>query len=325
MKSFKKKMLALMLCAALASVFALAGCSQSNTAASSSTGSLSVSDTQASGSSSSYSQPFFCMIIGGDTRDGTVDEKKYNDSNSYSDVLMLAYVDPQKKYISLMSIARDTNVTYDGKEMKINQIMHDYGAATTCKFVGSQLGISIPYYFEMTFVQWASFVDAMGGVDVDVPVSISLADPIQGGTVSVSAGSQTLNGRQALVFGRDRHDYEGPGEAVRQCNNRAMVQSSVNKVAALSDPTSYASQLMSHCSTNMSQTDLEGYMKSFLSQSGDITWNVGASPWEGTMIRSDYWGVPADWDTMKTEVAAMKSGTDLTSIVALPEIQAGSN
>lgn len=330
MKNLKKRTLAIALCVALAAMLGLAGCSKSND---SSEESASTADSTTTVSDSSaqldptvdYTKPFFCMIMGGDTRDGTVAESEWNDSNSHSDVMILAYVNPQKKYISLLSIPRDTDVTYNGEEMKINTIMYEDGPEATCKFLEEKLGIDIPYYFDMTFVQWADFVDNMDGVDVDVPVALSWKDVISGQNVKLSTGKQTLNGKEALVFARDRHQYDGAGEAVRQINNRNMVKSLINKVAKSKKPTSYADTLISGCDTNMNSAELKEYMANFLTKSGSIKWNLGTAPWEGDFFTPDYWAVNADWDTVKTEIKAMKNGTDLTSIVALTEVKAGSN
>lgn len=329
MKNLKKRTLAIALCAALVAMLGLAGCSQSSNSSDESTSAASaasVSDTAAQlDPDRDYTKPFFCMIMGGDTRDGTVAESEWNDSNSHSDVMILAYVDPSKKYISLLSIPRDTDVTYKGQEMKINTIMYQDGPEATCKFLEQKLGIDIPYYFEMNFVQWASFVDNMDGVDVDVPVALSWKDVISGENVKLSTGKQTLNGKEALVFARDRHQYDGAGEAVRQINNRNMVKSLINKVAESSKPTSYADTLISGCETNMNSAELKEYMTNFLSKSGKISWNLGTAPWEGDFFTPDYWAVQADWDTVKSEIKAMKNGTDLTTIVALTDVKAGSN
>lgn len=330
MKNLKKRMLAIALCVALAAMLALAGCSQSSNSSEESTSAddsaTTVSDTAAKlDPNTDYTKPFFCMIMGGDTRDGTVAESEWNDSNSHSDVMILAYVNPSKKYISLLSIPRDTDVTYNGKEMKINTIMYEDGPEATCKFLEDKLGISIPYYFEMNFVQWAGFVDNMNGVDVDVPVALSWKDVISGENVKLSTGKQTLNGKEALVFARDRHQYSGAGEAVRQINNRNMVKSLITKVAKSSNPTSYADTLINGCQTNMNSAELKEYMANFLTKDGKISWNLGTAPWEGDFFTPDYWAVNADWDTVKSEIKAMKNGTDLTSIVALTDVKAGSN
>ncbi|MGI6591496.1 MAG: LCP family protein [Eggerthellaceae bacterium] len=328
MRKFKRGLLITVLCMALVSLFALSGCGQSSDSASSESSS---SDSTESAEAQldpdvDYTKPFFCLIMGGDTRVGTADEKKVPDTESRSDVMILAYVNPQKKYISLMSIPRDTDVTYKGEEMKINNIMYKDGPEATCKFLGKKLGIDIPYYFEMSFVQWADFVDNMDGVTVDVPVSLEWRDIIKGDTVSIEAGDdQTLNGTEALVLARDRHQYEGPGEAVRQINNRNMVKSLITKVSKSDNPTQYVDILLSGCDSNMNSAELTEYMNNFLSKDGKISWNLGSAPWEGSFITSDYWAVPSDWETMKSEVKAMKKNTPLTDIVALPVVSAGSN
>lgn len=333
MKNFKRGLLVVALCMAMVSAFALSGCGQTGKGGGGSSAEKSTSSTTASATSGpalnpnvDYTKPFFCMIMGGDTRVGTTEEAQMPDRASHSDVMILAYVDPAKKYISLLSIPRDTDVTYQGASMKINEIMYRDGPEATCSFLSDQLGIEIPYYFEMSFVQFANFVDNMDGVTVDVPVALEWRDIIDGEMVNIDAGTnQTLKGKEALVFSRDRHQYDGPGEAVRQINNRTMVQSLIEKAAKSDKPTQYVEVLLSGCNSNMNSAELAEYMKNFLATNGEISWNIGSAPWEGSLITEKHWGVPADWKTMKTEIEAMKNNTPLTDIVELPEVKEGSN
>lgn len=329
MRFFKKGLLVACALAALTAVLALAGCGQQQqTSEQSSSSSVEVVDSGPQlDPDRDYTKPFFCLILGGDTRVGTADEKKSPSDDSHSDVQMLMYVNPQKKYISLLSIPRDYDVTYKGKEhTKINTIMMKDGPKATAKFLAKKLDISIPYYFEMTFVQWADFVDNMDGVTVDVPANLKWRDIIDGDTITLKKGkNQTLNGKEALVLARDRHQYEGAGDAVRQKNNRNMVKSLITKVAKSDDPAKYINVLLSGCDSNMNSAELATYISNFLGTDGKIKWNLGTAPWHGGMITENYWAITPDWSTVKSEVKAMKKGTKLSSIVSVTDSVGGSN
>lgn len=328
MKRLHKGLLVALFAAALTALVALSGCGQQ------------ASDQQQASSSATqvsdagpqldpdrdYNKPFFCLIIGGDTRVGTSEEKKSPSADSHSDVQILAYVNPKKKYISLLSIPRDYDVTYKGKRMKINTIMLKDGPKATAKFMGKKMGISIPYYFEMDFVQWADFVDNMNGVKVDVPADLKWKDIIDGKMVKLKKGkNQTLNGKEALVLARDRHQYEGAGDAVRQKNNRNMVKSLITKVANSDNPAQYVNILLSGCKSNMNSAELTTYLSNFLQKNGKIKWNLGTAPWHGGMLAKGYWAITPDWDTVKTEVKAMKNGSKLSDIVDVTDSIGGSN
>lgn len=327
MKRFTKVLLVAVVAAALTAMLALTGCGQQSSTESSSSDTQQVSDSGPQlDPDRDYTKPFFCLVIGGDTRVGTSEEKKSPSADSHSDVQILMYVNPQKKYISMLSIPRDYDVKYKGKRMKINTIMMKDGPKATAKFIGKKLGISIPYYFSMNFVQWADFVDNMDGVTVNVPATLKWKDIIGGKMVTIKAGkNQTLNGKEALVFARDRHQYEGAGDAVRQKNNRNMVKSLITKVSKSDNPASYINTLLSGCDSNMNSAELTTYMSNFLEKDGKITWNLGTAPWHGGMLAEGYWAISPDWDIVKSEVKAMKKGNSLSDIVAVTDSVAGSN
>lgn len=69
-------------------------------------------------------------------------------------------------------------------------------------------GVDISHYAEIDFDGFKEIVDALGGVEVDVPMEIN--DNMAGGYVS--AGLQTLNGDQALILCRARHAYDEYGD-----------------------------------------------------------------------------------------------------------------
>jgi LCP family protein required for cell wall assembly len=63
-------------------------------------------------------------------------------------------------------------------------------------------------------------VDAMGGIDINVPASVYDArypDPVYGKIeISIKAGKQHLNGRMALAYARSRHQDSDYGRMARQ-------------------------------------------------------------------------------------------------------------
>ena len=82
-------------------------------------------------------------------------------------------------------------------------------------------------------------MDALGGVEVDVPMEINDDD---GRRLRSSAGLQTLNGDQALILCRARHAYDdyGDGDRYRAANQRLVLSAIAKKVLA-SDPATMAS------------------------------------------------------------------------------------
>jgi hypothetical protein len=95
-------------------------------------------------------------------------------------------------------------------------------------------GVGISHYVEINFDGFISLVDTLGGVEVDVPMTI---DDIDAGG-HVDAGLQTLDSWQALTLCRARNAYEevvGEGDLYRAANQRLVLSAIVKKVLA-SDP-----------------------------------------------------------------------------------------
>ncbi|MCG5014988.1 LCP family protein, partial [Collinsella aerofaciens] len=71
-------------------------------------------------------------------------------------------------------------------------------------------------------------VDALGGVEVDVPMEID--DEDAGG--HLDAGLQTLSGDQALILCRSRHAYDeyGDGDSYRAANQRLVLSAIAKKI-----------------------------------------------------------------------------------------------
>ena len=105
------------------------------------------------------------------------------------------------------------------------------GAAASIKAVSSVTGTPINHYAEVHFSEFQELVDKVGGITVDVPVEISYKDALTGEAVSLQPGVQTLNGQQAQIFARARHEY-GDNQRRRSAksNIRQILTAIVEKV-----------------------------------------------------------------------------------------------
>ena len=169
-------------------------------------------------------EPFYIMLIGSDERANDDSMGARSDSN------ILVRVDPINWVVTMISIPRDTQITYKGSTMKFNAV-YSYGGAAGVIDATSQLcGVEISHYAEVNFDGLEALVDSIGGVEVDVPQPID--DPQAGSATIDEAGLQTLNGAQALVFARSRHYYVD-GDFSRSASQRALIMAIVNKVLSL--------------------------------------------------------------------------------------------
>lgn len=186
-------------------------------------------------------EPFYMLIMGVDRSQERASSGEMDTFRS--DSMILTRVDPQLKTVSLVSIERDTYVNIEGYGPdKINASAALGGSALVVDTISKFAGVPIEHYVEIDFDGFKAAVDALGGIEVDVPITID--DDMAGGRVE--AGLQTLNGDQALILCRSRHAYDeyGSGDYYRMANQR-MVMGAIAKKILSSDVVTMANTINS--------------------------------------------------------------------------------
>lgn len=136
-----------------------------------------------------------------------------NYSGIRSDTMMLFKVNFETGQINLLSIPRDTRVLIKGKEDKINHA-HSFGGTTlTMRTLRDFLNLDIDYYVKVDYEAVKVIVDAIDGVDIDVPRNMKYDDPYAKPPlhINIKKGQQILGGKQAHDFLRWRHNNDGTG------------------------------------------------------------------------------------------------------------------
>ncbi len=117
-----------------------------------------------------------------------------------------------------LSIPRDSYAEIPGQEtQKINAAFAFGGAALEIKTVEQFLGIKIDHVAIVDFTGFEKLIDAVGGVEVNVPHRLCAeisggAGHGQGGiTLRLHRGENTLDGQKALAYARVREASECPG------------------------------------------------------------------------------------------------------------------
>lgn len=138
------------------------------------------------------------LFMGIDARDAQ--------SNSRSDTMILASIDPSSKKVAMVSIPRDTRIKNSaGKYDKINSINLLEGPEAACKKVGELLNVPVDYYVVTNFAGFGDIVDALGGVHINVESNMHHVDTEYPElSIDLDKGYQYLNGQQALAFVRYR-------------------------------------------------------------------------------------------------------------------------
>jgi LCP family protein required for cell wall assembly len=139
-------------------------------------------------------EPIFILLLGSDARPGTEIDHGLCDS------IHILGINPAEHRASLVGIPRDSYVPLStGGTNKINAAMPQGGAAAMVATVEDLTGITFDYYVLTSFGGVTEAVNAVGGLDIEVPY------PFTGfmGT-GFETGQQTLSGTQALEFSRTR-------------------------------------------------------------------------------------------------------------------------
>lgn len=151
------------------------------------------------------------LLLGVDDDLGTGKSALTAEKGHRTDTMMVAKANFDTGKIEILSIPRDTRVMINGRPDKINHA-HSYGGVDLCmKTVEEFLGIDLDYYIKVDFDGIKEVVDAIGGVDINVPVKMRHDLP----KIHLDPGLQKLDGQKAHDFLRFRGYPEGDIGRVR--------------------------------------------------------------------------------------------------------------
>ncbi len=257
----------------------------------------------------SYNEPFYMLLLGTD-KDAEREEGEYGTSDSAyrSDTIILARIDPSNKKVTLISIPRDTMVDMgENGTQKINAAYSIGGAAYVTQVVSKLAGVSISHYAEVDMDGFASIVDKVGGVTVNLPVAVS--DPNYTG-LDLPAGEQTLDGTTAALLCRARHAYDnyGGGDFYRAANQRMVIGAIIKKVLA-SDPVTMASTvstMASYVTTDMDVASIVSLATQFSGMDVDNDVYSGQLPTTSEYVNNTWYEVvnTSEWEQIMKRVDA---------------------
>ena len=164
-------------------------------------------------------KPFAIYVSGIDTY-GAVSK------TSRSDVNIIIAVNPATNKILLVNTPRDYYVQLHGTTGVKDKLTHAgiYGVDTSVKTLEDLYGIDINYNVRINFTSLEKVVDQIGGVDVQSEQNFS------SGGVQFTAGTNHLNGKQALAFSRERYSFEG-GDRTRGQNQMKVITAIIQKMS----------------------------------------------------------------------------------------------
>lgn len=214
---------------------------------------------------------------------------KDHDGVDLTDTIMVVSLDPKDtKSVVMLSIPRDLWLTGidHAADGRINQLYRDVkswnkrqnpdldenGLAKlamvgTADEIGRRLGIEIHGVIKADFTGFVQAVDAIGGVDVDVPhdiIDLEYPDsvyPDRFDPFRISQGPQHLDGETALKYARSRHTTSDFGRSARQQQLLSAMAAKVREQGVLKNPGTILTLLKiagEHVAMTMSSTELIG-------------------------------------------------------------------
>ena len=159
-------------------------------------------------------------------------------AGTHADTMMVASVDNKTKEIRMVSVYRDMLARQeDGAIKKANNGYFKGGPEGAINMLNTNLDLDIMDYVAVDFTIVAEVVDRVGGIDVElteaeaVELNNTLIEckQVTGKEAdNVIAGTQHLNGVQALAYSRMR--YNVGGDYARTDRQRFVVQEVLQKV-----------------------------------------------------------------------------------------------
>ncbi len=206
------------------------------------------------------------------------------ETNSRSDVNIMAVVNPTSHQILLVTTPRDYYVEIPGiSGGELDKLTHAgiYGVDASMATLGQLYDTTIDFYARVNFTSLVEMVDALGGVDVYSEQMFTTSEDT-GLVMNVVQGENHFNGQQALAFSRERMNVDG-GDFQRGKNQQAVITAMIKKAvspAILVGANGILNSVSGNVDTNMSQDQIQTLIKTQLSDGG--AWNIKSVAAEGT-------------------------------------------
>lgn len=152
-----------------------------------------------------------------------------------TDLILFCRYNLTDNSVTALQIPRDTLVETDRYDKKINSA---YGTAKKEQQLFDEIeqliGIRPEKYVIVSFKAFRELIDAIGGVEVDVPMRMYYTDPVQNLTIDLYPGLQVLDGKHSEMFMRFRYNNDGTGypngDVDRIAAQKSFYEAAMNKL-----------------------------------------------------------------------------------------------
>ena len=206
------------------------------------------------------------------------------ETNSRSDVNIMAVVNPTTHQILLVTTPRDYYVEFPGiTGGQKDKLTHAgiYGVDASMSALENLYDTELDFYARVNFTSVIEIVDALGGVEVESEYAFTTSSD-SGMVMNVQQGTNTFNGKQALAFSRERQNVPG-GDNQRGKDQQAVITGIIKKMvspAILTGANQILNSVSGNVDTNMSAQQIQELIKMQLAEAP--SWNITSMAAEGT-------------------------------------------
>ena len=191
----------------------------------------------------------------------------FDDAAENTDVLFLLSYDGEEKQASVVQIPRDTYLNFGKSQNKINQIYasarsEGRSSAEAMSILKNKIsdvfGIWIDGYVGVSTKAFRDIVDALGGVEIELPSDFVLTDERGEHEVLLPAGVHLLNGEAAERFVRYRKGYV-MGDIGRIDAQKLFLNALINRLgkgAGIQEAVGIVGAMWREVSTDLSLADM---------------------------------------------------------------------
>lgn len=242
-----------------------------------------------------------------------------DEDGTRTDTIILASYDLDDNKIDMLSIPRDTRMLIGKRYQKINAAysLSQNGKRKryqgTVEAVTRLTGVPINYYVEFSTKAFREMIDALGGVEFNVPQRMYYTDPAQKLKIDLQPGLQILDGDKSEQLVRFRRYAKGDIRRVevQQEFIKAVAEQKLN-LSILTKLPDIFKTLQSEIKTNFSVMDIMKYLpnlKELLPE--NVTFHQLPGEFSGPEYEASYWLV--DIPGLKTLITEV-FGYDATYI-----------
>ncbi len=216
------------------------------------------------------------LVIGTDNREAG--------QSARSDTMILVSINRKTGKVSLISLLRDIYLTIPGyPNNRLNASFAFGGVSLLEQTIRENFGIHIDRYIAIDFSAFQEIIDLLGGIQLELTEQ-DCANVFPG--KELSAGSYTLNGKEALLYARWRH---GSSDFNRTERQRIVMQTVINRLLSMSfsELTGVMEQTLPKVRTDLTETDCYSillHVKSLASYRFDTAYIPFAGTWEYATI-----------------------------------------